>query len=117
VTQYYQPRSFKKTMTSRELPQADMTIEGAHNSVGEEDSSDETYIPSPQVLPHGKGKGLASASGSGAARDEIEEESDGGDGNDGDEEEKVFDVEDILPSSYVDMGALVFMVPQNPGWR
>jgi hypothetical protein len=104
-------------MTSRELPQADMTIEGAHNSIGEEDSSDETYIPSPQVLPHGKGKGLASASGSGAARDEIEEESDGGDGNDGDEEEKVFDVEDILPSSYVDMGALVFMVPQNPGWR
>jgi hypothetical protein len=59
---------------------------------------------------------LASASNSGAVRDEIEEESKRDD-NDGDEEEEVFDVEDILPPSYVDMGALVFRVPQNPRWR
>jgi hypothetical protein len=60
---------------------------------------------------------VASASGTGAARDEIEEESKGNADNDGDEEKEVFDVEDILPPSYVDMGALVFRVPQNPGWR
>jgi hypothetical protein len=85
----------KKTMSRRELPRADMTIESAHDSVEEEDIPNEdvegeTYIPSPQ------------------ARDEIEGESDGN------EEEEVFDVEDILPPSYVGMGALVFRVPQNP---
>jgi hypothetical protein len=61
VTQYYQQRSFKKTMTRGELPQADMIIEGDHDSAGEEDSSDkdvedETYIPSLQAHPHGIGK-------------------------------------------------------------
>jgi hypothetical protein len=101
-------------MSKRELPRADMTIESAHDSVEEEDIPNEdvegeTYIPSPRTPPtHGKGKGNAGASDSGAARDEIEEESDGN------EEEEVFDVEDILPPSYVGMGALVFRVPQNP---
>jgi hypothetical protein len=64
---------------------------------------------------------LASASGSGAARDEeIEEEDDGNYGADGDDEEEegeVFDVEEINPPNYVDMGPLVFRVPSNPTWR
>jgi hypothetical protein len=29
----------------------------------------------------------------------------------------VFDVEEILPPSYVDIGPLVFRVPSNPTWR
>jgi hypothetical protein len=55
---------------------------------------------------------LASASGSGAARDdEIEKDAEeGADGNDGEEEEDVFDVEEINPDNYVDMGPLVFSV-------
>jgi hypothetical protein len=81
----------------------------------DDDLEDDTYVPSPRAPIHDRGKGLASASESGAARDEeIEEEVEE---DDGDEEEKVFDVEDILPPSYVDMGALVFRVPQNPIWR
>jgi hypothetical protein len=62
---------------------------------------------------------LASASGNGAGRDdEIEEETEeGADGDDGEEEEEVFDVEEINPPNYVDMGPLVFRVPTNPTWR
>jgi hypothetical protein len=29
----------------------------------------------------------------------------------------VFDVEEINPPNYVDMGPLVFRVPSNPTWR
>jgi hypothetical protein len=60
---------------------------------------------------------LASASGSEASRDdEIEEKTEEG-ADDGDEEEEVFDVEEINPSNYVDMGPLVFRAPTNPTWR
>jgi hypothetical protein len=60
---------------------------------------------------------LASASGSEASRDdEIEEKVEEG-ADDGDEEEEVFDVEEINPSNYVDMGPLVFRTPTNPTWR
>jgi hypothetical protein len=122
MSQHYHRRPYKKIVTRKELSRANLTIEGAHNSAREEESSydddveDKTYIPSPRAHPHGKGKGLASTSDSGVARDEIAEESEGDADNNGDEEE-VFDVEDILPPSYVDMEALVFRVPQNPGWR
>jgi hypothetical protein len=62
---------------------------------------------------------LASASGSGAGRDdEIEEEAgEGANGDDGEEEEEVFDVEEINPPNYVDMGPLVFKASTNPTWR
>jgi hypothetical protein len=94
-----------------------MTIEGEPSVARREESSedddveDETYVLSPRA--HGRGKGLASCSGSGATRDdeEIEEEAEG------DEEEEVFDVEEILPPSYVNIGPLVFRVPSNPTWR
>jgi hypothetical protein len=85
-------------VTRRELPRADMTIEGAQSLAREETSSDdddvedETYIPSPRAPHHEKGKGLASASGSGVASEEIEEEVKGDEGDDGDEEEEIFDV-------------------------
>jgi hypothetical protein len=125
MNQHYHRRPYKKIVTRKELSRANLTIEGAHNSAREEESlydddvEDKTYIPSPRAHPHGKGKGLESTSDSGVARDEIAEESKGDADNNGDEEEEeeVFDVEDILPPSYVDMEALVFRVPQNPGWR
>jgi hypothetical protein len=99
-----------------------MTISGDPNpdnssSCSNDDIEDDTYVPSPRARPHGKG--LASASGSGAGRDnEIEEESEeGANGDDGEEEEEVFDVEEINPPNYVDMGHLVFRAPTNPTWR
>jgi hypothetical protein len=76
----------------------------------DEDVEDETYVLSPQAHPHGKG--LASSSGSGATRDEKIEEED-----DGDEDEEIFDVEEINPPSYVDIGPLDFRAPTNPTWR
>jgi hypothetical protein len=62
---------------------------------------------------------LASASGSGAGRDdEIEEEAEEeADGDDGEEEEEVFDMDEINPPNYVDMGPLVLRTPTNPSWR
>jgi hypothetical protein len=104
VTQYY-------------LPRGDMTVnddlDSNANSSSDDDVEDEIYMPSPRAHPHGKG--LASASGSGARRDEeIEEE---GDGADGEEEEEIFDVEEINPPNYVDIGPLVFRVPSSPTWR
>jgi hypothetical protein len=62
---------------------------------------------------------LASASGSGAGRDdEIDEEAEeGAGGDDGEEEEEVFDMEEINPPNYVDMGPLMFRAPTNPTWR
>jgi hypothetical protein len=74
---------------------------------------DETYVPSPRAHPHGKG--LASASGSEATRDEEIEEED--DGADGEEEEEIFDVEEINPPNYIDMGPLILRAPSNPTWR
>jgi hypothetical protein len=44
--------------------------------------------------------------------EEIEEEDDGADG----EEEEIFDVEDINPPSYIDIGHLGFSAPMNPTW-
>jgi hypothetical protein len=62
---------------------------------------------------------LVSASDSGAGRDdEIEEEAEeGAHGDDGGEEEEVFDVEEINPPNYVDMGPLMLRTPTNPSWR
>jgi hypothetical protein len=120
VTQFYQRRAHKKTVTRRELPQAGMAIKCAQSLVREEASSDdddvedETYIPTPRAPHHGKGKGLASASGSGAANEEIEEEAEG---DDGDEEEEIFDVEEVNPPNYVQMGTPIFKQPLNPDWR
>jgi hypothetical protein len=97
------------------MPRGDMTISGDPNpdnssSSSDADIEDDTYVPSPWAHPHGKG--LASASGNGTARDdEIEEEADS------EEEEEVFDVEEINPPNYVDMGPLVFRAPMNPTWR
>jgi hypothetical protein len=49
---------------------------------------------------------------------EIEEEvEEGADGDDGTEEEDVFDVKEINPPNYVDMGPLVLRAPTNPSWR
>jgi hypothetical protein len=115
VTQYYERR---KVVTTRELPRANMTIEGEPSVGRREESSenddveDETYVPCPGAHPRGRGNDLANASGSGAARDgEIEEEDDG---VEGEVEEEVFDVEEINPRNYVDMGPLMFRVPSNP---
>jgi hypothetical protein len=62
---------------------------------------------------------LASASGSEAGGDdEIEEEvEEVADGDEGEEEEEVFDVEEINPPNYVDMGPLVLRATTNPSWR
>jgi hypothetical protein len=87
------------------------------NSSSDDDVEDDTYMPSPWARPHGKGKRIVGASGSGAAGDEIEEESEGAAKNDGYEEKEVFDVEEIHPLSYVDIGPLIFRVPSNPTWR
>jgi hypothetical protein len=119
VTQFYQRR---KVVSRREMPRGDMTISDDPNSdnsssSSDDDIEDDTYVPSPQARPHGKG--LASASGSGTARaDEIEEEAkEGVDGADGEEEEEVFDVKEINPPNYANMGPLVFKTPTNPIWR
>jgi hypothetical protein len=115
-TQYYERR---KVVTRRELPRADMTIEGEPCAAREEASSedvdveDETYVPSPRAQPHSRGKGIASGSGGGSGAAEIEEE---GGGDEGEEEEEIFDVEEINPPSYVDIGHLGFRAPTNPTW-
>jgi hypothetical protein len=89
VTQFYQRRGVKRTSSRRDLPRGDMTISGDPNpnnssSSSDDDIEDDTYVPSPQARPHGKG--LASASDSGAARDDkIEEEAE--EGADGDDDE------------------------------
>jgi hypothetical protein len=84
------------------------------SSSSDDDIEDDTYVPSPRARPHGKW--LASASGSGVGRDdEIEEEAEeGADGDEGEEEEEVFDMEEINPPNYVDMGPLVLRAPTNP---
>jgi hypothetical protein len=126
VTQFYQRRPSKRTMSKQELPRADMTIEDQPNAAKEDKSSDDddveddTYMPSLWACPHGKR--LVSASGSGAVRDEeeIKEEEGGGNGNDGaegdneEEDEEVFDIEEINPTSYIHMGTPVFWLPLNP---
>jgi hypothetical protein len=83
------------------------------NNSSDEDVEDETYVTSPRAHPHGKG--LASASVSGATRDEEIEEED--DGDEGEEDEAIFDIEEINPPSYVDIGHLDFRAPMNPTWR
>jgi hypothetical protein len=83
------------------------------NNNSNEDVEDETYVPSPRARPHGKR--LASASGSKATRDEEIEEGD--DGDKGEEDEEIFDVEEIKPPSYVDIGPLDFRAPTNPTWK
>jgi hypothetical protein len=119
VTQFYQRR---KDVSRTELHRGAMTISGDPNpdnsfSSSDDDIEDDTYVPSPRAHPHGKG--LASASGSGAGRDdEIEEEAEeGADGDECEEEEDVFDVEEINPPNYVDMGPFVLRAPTNPLWR
>jgi hypothetical protein len=116
VTQFYQR---KNDASRREMPRGVMTIDGDPNldnssSSSDDDIVDGTYVSSPRARPHGKG--LASASGSGVGRDdEVEEEAK--EGADGEEEEDVFDVEEINPPNYVDMGPLVLRAPTNPSWR
>jgi hypothetical protein len=116
VTQFYQR---KNDASRREMPRGVMTIDGDPNPDNSSSSSDDdivdgTYVSSPRARPHGKG--LASASGSGVGRDdEVEEEAK--EGADGEEEEDVFDVEEINPPNYVDMGPLVLRAPTNPSWR
>jgi hypothetical protein len=117
VTQFYQR---KKDVSRREMPRGVMIISDDPNpdnssSSLDDDIEDDTYVPSPWACPHGKG--LASASDSGVERDdEIEEEAE--EWADGDEEEEeVFDVEEINPPNYVDMGPLVFRARANPTWR
>jgi hypothetical protein len=119
MTQFYQR---KKDVSRREMPRGVMTISGDPNpdnssSNSDDDIEDAAYVPSPRARPHGKG--LASASGSEAGRDdEIEEEAkEWTDGDEGEEEEEVFDVEEINPLNYVDMGPLVLRAPTNPSWR
>jgi hypothetical protein len=119
VTQIYQR---KKDVSRREMLRGVMTISGDLNSDNsssslDDDIEDDTCVPSPRAHPHGIG--LSSASGSRAGRDdEIEEEAEEGVvGDDGEEEEEVFDVEEINPPNYVDMGPLVFRAPTNPTWR
>jgi hypothetical protein len=108
ITQFYE---------RRRLPHGDMMIsddpDPNDNSSSDEDVEDETYVPSPRAHPHGKG--LASASDSGATRDEEIEEED--DGDEGEEDEKIFDVEEINPPSYVDIWHRDFRAPTNPTWR
>jgi hypothetical protein len=81
---------------------------------------DQTCIPSPRAPTHGKGKAIASASGSGVGDEEEEETKNDGEGSngddDGEEEEESFDVEKIIPSSYVQMGTPIFRQPQSPEW-
>jgi hypothetical protein len=72
---------------------------------------DETYVPSPRAQPHSRGMGIASGSGGGSGVAEIEEE---GGGDEGEEEEEIFDVKEINPPSYVDIGHLGFRAPMNP---
>jgi hypothetical protein len=117
VTQFYQRR---KIVFRRELPQADMTIEGEPSAAREEESledddvGDATYVPSPQAPIPGRGKGLASGSDGGSGAVETEEQDDG---DDSEEEKEIFDVKEINPPNYVDIGPLVFRVPSNPTWR
>jgi hypothetical protein len=80
------------------------------NNSSDEDVEDETYVSSPWAHPHGKG--LASASGSEATRDEEIEEEDNSD--EGEVDEEIFDVEEINPPSYVDIGPLDFRALMNP---
>jgi hypothetical protein len=114
VTQFYQRR---KVVSIREMPRGDMPISDDPNpddtsNISDNDIENDTYVLSPRAHPHRKG--LASASDSGVARDnEIEEDTDGTDG----EEEEEFDVEEINPPSYVDIGPLGFRAPSNPTWR
>jgi hypothetical protein len=125
VTQFYKRRGVKRTTSRQDLPRGDMKISGdpnpsANSSSEDDDVEDDTYMTSPRARPHEKG--LTSASGSGAGRDEeeIKEEEDGGnenDGAEGDEEEEVFDVEEINPTSYIHMGTPVFRLPLNLDWR
>jgi hypothetical protein len=119
VTQFYQR---KKDVLRKEMPRGVMIISGDPNpdnssSSSDDDIEDDTYVHSPWARPHEKG--LASASGSGAGRDdEIEEEAEeGANGDDGEEEEEVFDVKEINPPNYVDMGPLLLRAPTNPLWR
>jgi hypothetical protein len=119
VTQFYQR---KKDVSRKEMPRGVMPISGDPNpdnssSSTNDDIEDDTYVPSPRAQPHGKG--VASASGNGVERDdEIKEEAEeGADVDDGEEEEEVFDMEEINPPNYVDMGPLVLRAPINPSWR
>jgi hypothetical protein len=119
VTQFYQR---KKDVSRRKMSRGVITISGDPNpdnscSSSDDDIEDDTYVPSPRARPHGKG--LASASGSEVGRDdEIEEEAEeGADGDNGAEEEEMFDVEEINPPNYIDMGSLVLREPTNPSWR
>jgi hypothetical protein len=117
LTQFYQRR---KVVSRKEMPIGDMKINGdpnLDNSYISLDNyiKDDTYVPSTRARPHGKE--LASASGSRAARDDkIEEEAEeGADGDDGEEEKEVFNMKEINPPNYVDMGPLVFRASTNGG--
>jgi hypothetical protein len=110
MTQFYQR---KNDVSRREMRRGVMIISGDPNPnnscrSSDNDIKDDTYVSSPQAHP--PGKGLASASGSGLGemmklRKRLRK---GADDDDGEEKEEVFDVEEINPPNYVDMGHLVF---------
>jgi hypothetical protein len=71
-------------------------------------------FPHPKLILTGKEKGWQVLVGNGVAREGIEEEAESD--ADGDEEEEIFDVQDINPSSYMHMGTPIFQQPHNPDW-
>jgi hypothetical protein len=74
VTQFYQRR---KDVSRREMPRGVMTINGDLNpdnssNSSDDDTEDNTYVPSLRAHPHGKGLAIASGTGT-TIDDEIEE--------------------------------------------
>jgi hypothetical protein len=98
----------KSSVSRQDLPRGNLTVEGgsdsSNNTTSSDDEEEETYVPSPQ----GQGKRVVGGSRGVNRATEIEEEEEG--------EEEVFHVDEIMPLSHVDMGALSFIIPQNPAW-
>jgi hypothetical protein len=101
----------KSSVSWQDLPRGNLTVEGgsdsSNNTTSSDDEEEETYVPSPQ----GQGKRVVGGSRGVSRAAEIEEEEEEEEG-----EEEVFDVDEIMPLSHVDMGALSFRIPQNPAW-
>jgi hypothetical protein len=89
LNQIYQRKSFKRTMSTKDLPRADMKIECASLLGHHHMTKERVLLVQVEV---------------GAARDEIDEE-------------EIFDGEEIIPQAYVHMGTPTFQQPQNLGWR
>jgi hypothetical protein len=105
VTQFYQRRCVKRTVSRQDLSIGNFTVEGgsnsSHNTTSSDDEEEETYVPSPR----GWGKDIAGGSDSCSRAAEIQEgEEEGEEEEEGVEE--IFDVEEITSSSYMHMGTL-----------